>query len=73
MEGSGSFTGGYSDVQAFLRQGVAGEGFLQLGHRADVAGAQLRDRLEGLPHGAADVRQSLGRAALDIRAGWRRS
>ena len=59
----GQFHRRIGDGDALVGQGVAGEGVLQLGHGADIAGVQLGDRLQGLALGTAEVRQALGRAA----------
>ena len=54
------------DVQALIRQRVAGQGVLQLGDGADIAGVQFGDRLQGLALGTAEVGQPLGGALVDV-------
>ena len=51
MDGSGSFTGGYAMLKPFFGQRIAGQRLFQLGHRPDIAGMQLRHRLQVLPWG----------------------
>ena len=54
------------DIEPLLRQRVAGQRVFQLGHRADIAGMQLRDRLQGLAVRAAQVRQPFRRTLVDV-------
>ncbi len=63
MAGSGSGSEVDLDLRALLAEGVAGEGFAELGHGADVAGVQLGnfDGLAALHD--AEMRQALLSAA----------
>ncbi len=54
------------DVEALLGQGVAGQRVLELGDRADIAGMQFRDGLQGLAVRAAEVGQALGGILVDV-------
>ena len=54
------------DIEALFGQGVAGQGVLELGDGADIAGVQFGDGLQGLAVRAAEVRQALGRALVDV-------
>ena len=65
MEGSGSLHRRIGRIGALVGQRIAGEGVLQLGDRADIAGVQLGDGLKVFAEGRADVRQPLAaRAAV---------
>ena len=62
----GEFDRRIGDVEAFVRQGVAGEGVLEFGDCADVAGVQFGDGLQGFALRAAEVRQPLRGALVDV-------
>ena len=54
------------DVEALFGQGVAGQGVLELGDGADIAGVQFGDGLQGLAVRAAEVRQAFGGILVDV-------
>ena len=63
MAGSGSVTDGILDGRGLVAQGVAGEGFLELGDGADVSGGELGDGDELLAQDGGDVGELFSRAA----------
>ena len=65
MDGSGSWTADTGPA-SFVGQSIAGEGVLQLRHRADVARVQFGNRSDGLSHQAPDVRQTLVDARPEV-------
>ena len=52
--------------EALFRQGIAGERVLELGDRADIAGVQFGDGLQGFAVRAAEVRQAFGGTLVDV-------
>ena len=48
------------DIEALFGQGVAGQGVLELGDGADIAGMQFGDGLQGFAVGDAEVGQAFG-------------
>ena len=50
---------GQRQRMALVAQRIAGQGLLKLGHRADIAGVQLGDGLDGLAHRGADMGKPL--------------
>ena len=63
MAGSGSVTDGILDGRGLVAQGIAGEGFLELGHGADVSGGELGYGDELLAENGGDVGEFFRRAA----------